>query len=779
MDDIARSVIEALRVSGQPNVSHADRVAAEQQCTALYEHPNACGIADRLVTHDGWQLDAVLVHQVRCFGYTLFREAIRKQWQKWITEQKNTRELKEKLLSYLQLPAGHFTSPSVQQACASALSEVALREFPQGWPEMLPSLLRAGRTSAAHASIVLRVIRELAQQRNRLQEIVSGLSQAHDDIVTTIEEYLSSHGQAVLMLGREVIRDVSVAGSKSDGNSAGQQLPSAASRPAFAERAIQSFTAAVEDAGRALAAKQRVLDELQSAKQQLLSESGWQETAVGRADERLHLSVGGAPYEVSRGWLTKKADSLLAFIFSGHIDGRLVRCHDDSNRIFLDLDNLIFDKIIHALSTYDGSSSSSSGAPDVDEALFVDMLLNKPLPTVNPSPGPPPPHMHAPVLPRQMHYAVPSHAAVMEAVKSLSIGYAKEHAAIDAQTDAVKSVTQELRERLRLAEPWLQPSTGVGVEVRSLRVIGMTLSTTTATVEACGGDNSQFANRFDGGSLDATSPAIVRKVINFARRHRLTPSQSLTISPPQHSSATEADTHELRRTLEMFGLCGPREDCVQRIAPSMPLGGGAEMGLLGGRSQMNRLVMWLEEESKKPAEDIQCTYSCCSSGVYDGAAFLASIPPPEEQKGWVVLLQKSGEVLGAASPEGLNTCTPGLNDSYEHVYDRSLTQAAIPFLFKLIDVEGGTVSKMTAQQSTISVSRVSYGEFKISVRPQSRGHNVSHTLCVRQALPFDSDALLAISGTERPFLSGPSSTVDGRTHFVRGGWDAIEVWQVT
>ncbi|CEM12858.1 unnamed protein product [Vitrella brassicaformis CCMP3155] len=222
MDASVRSVIEALRVSGQPNVSHADRVVAEQHCTSLYDHPSACEIAHRLVTHDGSQLDAALLERVQFFGHTLFREAISRQWQRWTPEQRAS--VKAVLLSYpTQLPADRLRSPIVRQKCAVALAEVARREWPQCWQELMPSLLNAGRTSAAHASIVMGVIRELAQecsdestrglpQRRRL-EIVSGLQQACNDIFNTIGGYLTSLGQeggeALLRAALEVFRDLS------------------------------------------------------------------------------------------------------------------------------------------------------------------------------------------------------------------------------------------------------------------------------------------------------------------------------------------------------------------------------------------------------------------------------------------------------------------------------------------------------------------------------------------------------------------------------------------
>ncbi|CEL96792.1 unnamed protein product [Vitrella brassicaformis CCMP3155] len=624
-----------------------------------------------------------------------------------------------------------------------------------------------------------------------------------------------------------------------DGDS-DDQLPFRSTRPAFVSDALRSIACHFDDAGRALAFKQQALEEMQIAKQRLLNDTGWREDAAGDANQKLYLSVGGTQRDVPRGWLTKKADSLLAFIFSGHLDGRLVRCTDGSNRIFLDLDGAIFDKFLDALATFDGSSRASQAQirGELGEAFFFDALLNNPLPNVTPSPGPPPSHTDAPAMPPQMLEAMPSGAAIMEDIKSVCVGYMKEHAAIDAQIDDVKCTMRQLEDRMKLAEPWLQPSTGGGVGVVSLSVVGMTLSTTTATVEACGGDDSPFANRFNGSSLDATSPAIVRKAINFARQHRLAPSQSLAIPTLQGSSAN--GTLELRRTLEMFGLIGPHGHCVQRIAPSTHFGGPG-MGMLAGRAELNRLVGWLEEEWNKPVEDIRCTYSCSSATAYDGAAFLASIPAPEAEKGWVFLLKKGQEVVGAACPLGLKKDTKWLraglatprqrrrrrrddvsseddftivdDDSDEDEfpptpprepmvtgepgglpeelmkienadectdYHRS-SQEPIPFLCKLADPDHpDTVTKTTGDRSRVVVSKREpiLGDRALKISVLSLGEKAFfHGLSVHLTFPF-YPGVCAFSQTERPLLSG-APAIQGCNQIVRGGWDLVEVWQVS
>jgi len=302
-------------------------------------------------------------------------------------------------------------------------------------------------------------------------------------------------------------------------------------------------------------------------------------------------------------------------------------------------------------------------------------------------------------------------------------------------------------------------------------VMGMTLSTTTATVEACGGGDSPFANRFNGSSLDATSPAIVRKAINFARQHRLAPSQCLTIFLSQQSSAN--DTLELRRTLEMFGLVGSHAHCVQRIAPSM---GGPGKGLLAGRAELNRLVGWLEEEWNKPVEDIQCTFTCSLAAAYDRAAFLASIPAPEAEKGWVLLLKKGEQVVGGASPKGLKTDTEWLraaspNGPRIDCYERS-SQEPIPFLFKLTDAHHpDTVAKKTGDTSAVAA-----GSRLLSLCIMA-GVDISHALWVELASPFHHGArILTSKEAERPLMSGPAR-VEGGFHTVCGGWDVVEVWQ--
>ncbi|CEM34940.1 unnamed protein product [Vitrella brassicaformis CCMP3155] len=88
---------------------------AQQRSTFLYDHSSACEIGQRLVTHDGSQLDGALVERLQFFG-----EAISRQWQRWTPEQRAS--VKAVLLSYpTRLPADCLPSPTVQQQCAVAL----------------------------------------------------------------------------------------------------------------------------------------------------------------------------------------------------------------------------------------------------------------------------------------------------------------------------------------------------------------------------------------------------------------------------------------------------------------------------------------------------------------------------------------------------------------------------------------------------------------------------------------------------------------------------------
>ncbi|CEL91612.1 unnamed protein product [Vitrella brassicaformis CCMP3155] len=98
--------------------THALPLVAEQRSTSIYDHPSACEIAQRLVTHDGSQLDAALVERLQFIGHTLFREGISRQWQRWTPEQRAS--VKAVLLFYpTHLPADRLRSPIVRQQCAA------------------------------------------------------------------------------------------------------------------------------------------------------------------------------------------------------------------------------------------------------------------------------------------------------------------------------------------------------------------------------------------------------------------------------------------------------------------------------------------------------------------------------------------------------------------------------------------------------------------------------------------------------------------------------------
>ncbi len=79
--------------------------------------------------------------------------------------------------------------------------------------------------------------------------------------------------------------------------------------------------------------------------------------------EILHLNVGGTEMFTSRQTLTAVKGSNLAELFSGHVDDQLLR--DDKGRIFLDLDPLVFVKVIEYLQAVKISNN------DGDDDLFL------------------------------------------------------------------------------------------------------------------------------------------------------------------------------------------------------------------------------------------------------------------------------------------------------------------------------------------------------------------------------------------------------------------------
>ncbi|CEL91613.1 unnamed protein product [Vitrella brassicaformis CCMP3155] len=129
--------------------THALPLVAQQRSTFIYDHSSACEIAQRLVTHDGSQLDGALAQRVQFIGHTLFREAISRQWQGWTPEQRAS--VKGVLLSYpTHLPADRLRSPVFSGRAEGTTSRLVPRriihqsaagaDIPSGRPPLLPPM---------------------------------------------------------------------------------------------------------------------------------------------------------------------------------------------------------------------------------------------------------------------------------------------------------------------------------------------------------------------------------------------------------------------------------------------------------------------------------------------------------------------------------------------------------------------------------------------------------------------------------------------------------------
>ncbi|CEM10809.1 unnamed protein product [Vitrella brassicaformis CCMP3155] len=273
--------------------------------------------------------------------------------------------------------------------------------------------------------------------------------------------------------------------------------------------------------------------------------------------ETLQLCVGGQAFSVRRSVLRAVKGSVLAEIFSGRWDGRLLR---HNGQIFLDVDPTVFRALLTRVMVFDQNSSHGHGhcqfhiAPDDpmrdDPGLlfYADLLLTSgqlsdPLDTPSlPSPSPSPHHAAASFLSANPCFP-PSLSDALHHFERIARCLQEETARVDAAVEEWAERLAREERRYAAVRPFL--STGddsvLSVEVSVDRSVVAT-SSATMEVATIGTDDRglprPIMNRFVRWQtpIDSIPPCHFNKMVDLCRRARLTAATS-TATPPTDPSS--------------------------------------------------------------------------------------------------------------------------------------------------------------------------------------------------------------------------------------------------
>ncbi|CEL95995.1 unnamed protein product [Vitrella brassicaformis CCMP3155] len=125
-------------------------------------------------------------------------------------------------------------------------------------------------------------------------------------------------------------------------------------------------------------------------------------------------------------------------------------------------------------------------------------------------------------------------------------------ASLDASVGRLGEVQRGLANFHKTVKPLLateEGGQGGGVdEIRSVRVLDKTVSTTAATLARVGRDKRLYTTFHSGSSVSCIRPNHLMKVIDFARRRRCAPPGSIVKSP------TASNCRQIQGDTEMYGL---------------------------------------------------------------------------------------------------------------------------------------------------------------------------------------------------------------------------------
>ncbi|CEM16782.1 unnamed protein product [Vitrella brassicaformis CCMP3155] len=271
----------------------------------------------------------------------------------------------------------------------------------------------------------------------------------------------------------------------------------------------------------------------------LITASGGQLTVTEPLDGEIEVNVGGTVLCVPRKplLLPGVSDSFIAYLLLHHLDGLP---KDTEGRPFLDADPIYIDWLFNEIANVGAADAQAETheikltgdhSTDVSFLFWHELLFNnKTQLNTNGQDG--------------QQTATPDPHDTNTLLAALS------HSSANL-TKAFKQVMDEHQQLLkfhRVMGPFLKSADGQGDEIKSVRVMGRTVSTTEATLAFIGTDKRLYTTFDNIEAISCISPAHFMKVVDFARRQRVA-SVGGIVKPP-----TAPNQRQLTTDCGMYGL---------------------------------------------------------------------------------------------------------------------------------------------------------------------------------------------------------------------------------
>ncbi|CEM01616.1 unnamed protein product [Vitrella brassicaformis CCMP3155] len=307
-----------------------------------------------------------------------------------------------------------------------------------------------------------------------------------------------------------------------------------------------SVDALLKEADEALAAIEQSAKQMRKKLRQqaktikdLITSSGGQPRVTGPLSEEIEINVGGTVLCVPRKplLLPGVSESIIAYLLLHHLDGLP---KDTEGRPFLDADQ-IYMKWLRDEITNVGMADAQGESHEI--------LLTPPHDTdVSDDDD----HMEVDNQQQQQQDGEEDDDADGEQGGSDHMAaLSSSTASLDASVGRLGEVQRGLLNFHKLVKPLLATEGGQGGEgdeIRSVRVLGETVSTTEATLARVGRDKRLYTTFHSGAPVSSIRPDHLMKAIDFARRRRIAPLGTL-VRPP-----TAPNAKQIRTDTEMYGL---------------------------------------------------------------------------------------------------------------------------------------------------------------------------------------------------------------------------------
>ncbi|CEM02438.1 unnamed protein product [Vitrella brassicaformis CCMP3155] len=338
-------------------------------------------------------------------------------------------------------------------------------------------------------------------------------------------------------------------------------------RPAI-DRELQKADealAAIEQSAKQMRKKLR-----QQAKtiKDLITSNGGQPIVTAPLSEEIEINVGGTVLCVPRKplLLPGVSDSFIAYLLLHHLDGLP---KDTDGHPFLDADPNYIDWLFNEVASVGVADAqaetteivltpphdSDSSSLFWHEFLFTTITgLDIDMPT-DPPPRADDDHMEVDDQQQQEareqqqdHEGWNDEGESEDAADHL-VDLHNSIASLDASVGRLGGVEADLVWFHKLVKRLLATDEGgEGDEIKSVRVMGKTVSTTEATLARVGSDKLLYRTFHSGAPVISISPSHLMKVVDFARRQRIAPFDTLVMPP------TSTRTKQIRTDTEMHGL---------------------------------------------------------------------------------------------------------------------------------------------------------------------------------------------------------------------------------